>query len=101
MTIFQASIAALLALGVLAVGPVFANPPHHPKDLPTSDIPADFRVDESGYDYVVDARSIVRGHGMAGAATLSVKSRISIPKSVARGPGCMYVDANGPPGDNF
>lgn len=52
MTAFRVYIAGLAAVAALATGPALAAPPDHPKDVLTSDIPADFKVDERAYDYV-------------------------------------------------
>jgi putative CocE/NonD family hydrolase len=53
MPLAPASIAAVLALAMaLAAASGAAASPDSPKDVLASDIPADFKVDESGYDYV-------------------------------------------------
>ena len=44
---------ALVAILALAGGPALAaGPAVHPRDLLASDIPAAFKADESGYDYL-------------------------------------------------
>jgi putative CocE/NonD family hydrolase len=52
MNLHSLGMAGLAAIAVLAAAPVLHAAPDHPKDMLTSDIPADFKVNESAYDYV-------------------------------------------------
>jgi putative CocE/NonD family hydrolase len=77
--------------GVLALGMAFAafaepapSPPAQPKDVLTSDIPADFKLDESGYDYVKRDVMIAMRDGV------KLHTVIVIPKDGGRRP--MLLD---------